>query len=98
MITKYYHATDYNNVGSILLEGIKTSWDGVIYLCTSASDAAKFCAIHGIKHILVVEVELDDSEVKESFDHSEEFFKCKAYTCARIIDPEEFRTFIEYKL
>lgn len=27
----------------------------------------------------VIEIELDENEVAESYDHSEAFFKCKAY-------------------
>ena len=35
--------------------------------------------IRGIKEIAVFEVELKKKLVKESFDHSREFFQCKAY-------------------
>ena len=32
-----------------------------------------------LHRMIVVEVELDESEVEESHDHNEHFFQCKAY-------------------
>lgn len=79
MIKRYYHATDYKNINSIFAEGIKPGCDGVIYLCEDPVHAANFVALRGIFKIAVFELELDDSEVEETFDHNARFFKCKAY-------------------
>lgn len=76
---KYYHATDVNNVSSILAEGIKPGYDGVVYLCKTPEDACKFMKVRGYNEAAVFEVELDSNEVEESFDHSQAFFRCKAY-------------------
>lgn len=77
---KFYHATTKENADSICEDLIiKTGWDGYIYLCKKAEDACKFLAIRGIKNIIVFEIDLDEHDVEESFDHSEGFFKCKAY-------------------
>lgn len=76
---KYYHATDVKNIGSIIAEGIKPGYDGVVYLCETPEDSLKFMLVHGYHEAAVFEVELDSSEVEESFDHSQAFFKCKAY-------------------
>mgnify|MGYP001623730981 CR=1 FL=1 len=89
MIEKYYHASSYDNYYSILDKGIKTDRFGEIFLCKKPEEAARFLVVRGIKDIVAFEIELDDSEVKESFDHSETFFKCKAYTLNRDIKADE---------
>jgi hypothetical protein len=77
---KYYHAAPKETMIKIVGEGrIKKSWDGVVYLCKEAVDSCKFLVMRGMKNMSVIEVELDESEVEESNDHSEAFFKCKAY-------------------
>lgn len=77
---KYYHATTEKTMEKIFTDGaIRKSWDGCVYLCTTAVDACKFLILRGIKRMIVVEVELDESEVEESHDHNEHFFQCKAY-------------------
>lgn len=87
----YYHATDYKNLLPILKDGIHTGSDGNVYLCTDPNEAVRFTYIHGVKDNFVFGVELDDSEVEESFDHSEAFFKCRAYVVNRAIKPKEIR-------
>lgn len=77
---KYYHAAPKETMMKIVGEGtIKKSWDGMVYLCKEAVDSCKFLIMRGMKEMSVIEVELDESEVAESYDHSEAFFKCKAY-------------------
>lgn len=94
-----YHATDYENLESIIDQGkIKRGVDGVIYLCNSPKDSAKFIAIRGIKKILVCEVEVDDELLEESFDHSESFFRCKAYMYNSDIEMSRIRHFSKYEL
>lgn len=77
---KFYHVTLRETMDKIVEEGVlKSSWDGVVYLCKTPEDACKFLAVRLIREMSVIEVELDESEVEESFDHNEHFFKCKAY-------------------
>ena len=80
---KYYHATTEETAKQIMEDGqIRIGLDGVVYLCDKPEDAAKFVAIRGCRKIYVIEVDLDETQaakVEESFDHSEAFFKCKAY-------------------
>ena len=84
---KYYHAAPADTMDKISADGvIKKGYDGRVYLCKNPDDAAKFIAIRGCKNIEVIEVELRESQVKESFDHSESFFGCKAYYSDQNID------------
>lgn len=77
---KYYHAAPKETMIKIVGEGvIKKSWDGMVYLCKEAVDSCKFLVVRGMKEMSVIEVELDENKVEESYDHSEYFFKCKAY-------------------
>lgn len=77
---KFYHATTTENMEQITATGIiRKSWDGVVYLCTDPIDACKFLIIRGLRKMFVIETELNEEEVKESFDHSQEFFRCRAY-------------------
>lgn len=77
---KYYHAAPRETMVKIAGEGIiKKSLDGMVYLCKEAVDSCKFLIMRGMKEMSVIEIELDENEVAESYDHSEVFFKCKAY-------------------
>lgn len=51
---------------------------GGVYLCETAKDACKFLAIRGEKMVYVFEVEVNESQMIESFDHDENYFGCKA--------------------
>lgn len=82
---KYYHATDIKNTRSILEDGIKPGYDGVVYLCETPEDCLKFMLVRGYHEAAVFEVDLDESEVAESFDHSQTFFGCRAYMYPRTI-------------
>ena len=42
---KYYHATAYENLPSILENGIMPGFEGIVYLCETATDSLKFVAI-----------------------------------------------------
>lgn len=78
---KFYHATTMENAEKILNERIiRHSVGGEVFLCRKPMDACKFLVIRGIKEVCVFEVSLRKNEVKESNDHSEAFFQCKAYT------------------
>lgn len=94
---KFYHAATPEIMNRIVESGvIRRSWDGVVYLCDNAVDAVKFVAIRGAKIVQAIEVDLDEEEVKESHDHSEAFFGCKAYTYNKDINLTETVMIEEY--
>ena len=79
---KYYHATTEQAGKGIIADGvIKTGFDGVVYLADSVNNACKFLLIRFVSDpIVIFEIDnLDESKVEESYDHSEAFFKCKAW-------------------
>lgn len=78
---KFYHASPREAMESIVEEGrIRKSVDGCVYLCKRPEDSCKFLLIRGMRKMSVIEVEISESKVKESNDHAESFFQCKAYT------------------
>lgn len=78
---KYYHATYPDAMEQIIADGIlKKGWDDCVYLCETPQEAARFVAIRGYKTVYVIEIILPEDKVKESFDHSIQFFQCRAYT------------------
>lgn len=78
---KYYHATNKEGIFKIVNDGIiKHSFGGVVFFCTDPIDACKFLLIRGEKEAYTIEVDLPEDYIKESNDHSEAFFQCKAYT------------------
>lgn len=80
MRKKYYHAATPETMKKIIADGVvKRGWDGCVYLCEKPQDAAKFVAIRGHDEVAVIEVILPANKVKESFDHSVQFFQCKAF-------------------
>ena len=81
MLKKYYHATGKWLMDSIIREGIiRTGAFGEIYFCEKPEDAMKFVAIRGYEEVDVIEFELLEEKVEESFDHSFEFWKFRAFT------------------
>lgn len=96
---KYYHATPYENLPSIVEKGILVSrFDKVVYLTTSPESAANFVHMRGCKDILVLEVSLEESLVEESFDHNEKFWRCKAYYYPENIDKRRITNLIRYQV
>lgn len=95
---KFYHATPYENLYSIIEKGILKGSDGIVYLAETPKDAAKFVAIRGCRDILVICVSLNESKVHETFDHSEMFFKCKAFGYENDIPTTKFKEFSRYEL
>jgi len=98
MTKTYYHATPYENLESIMDQGILRGSDGVVYLTERPEDAAKFVAIRGCRKILVLGIEIYEDMVEESFDHSQAFFRCKAYTYSDDIPADEITEFLKYEL
>lgn len=75
MLATYYHATPYENLESILENGIKENGikkgiDGVVYLTEGRDEAMRFLLIRGYRDILTVEVLIDSENVDEMFDHN----------------------------
>lgn len=90
-----YHATELSNLPAIKEQGIKTNLGGVFF-AEHADLAATFLFLRGIDNIVVLAVELDESDVQESFDHSEEWFKrtlkkdsCKCYIYSHNVSPTD---------
>lgn len=90
MTKTYYHATPFENLASIFKKGILKGHDGVVYLTEKPEEAVRFVAIRGCKKILVIEVEIEEDMVTESFDHSQVFFRCRAYAYSKDISIDEF--------
>lgn len=80
-MSKYYHGTSYSNLLKIIKdEKIKTSMEGIVYLAKTKEDAFKFVALrYIIEDIAVIELELNDSKIVETFDHNQKIFKAKAF-------------------
>ena len=96
-----WHATDYNNLVSIMENGIITGPDGIVYLCDTEMDAAKFLAVRGCKHILTLEIKIykkDEAKIRETFDHSQRFFNCKAYGYAGNIPERNIKAYRHIQL
>lgn len=78
--SRYFHATTHENAESIIRDGvIRKSYDGGVYVCKDAKEAAQFTVIRGQEEGTIFEVELEDRKVFEAHDHNEAFFGCKAY-------------------
>lgn len=81
----------------IIADGVvKRGWDGCVYLCEKPQDAAKFVAIRGHDEVAVIEVILPANKVKESFDHSVQFFQCKAFMYEEDIKVRPNAEVVEY--
>ena len=84
---KFYHAAPKRAMEKIVGEGrIRKSWDGEVYLCKKPEDSCKFLVMRGMRKMSVIEVNIDENKVKESHDHAEAFFRCKAYIHAGDIE------------
>lgn len=73
-----WHATPKKNLESIMFQGIKPCL-GEIYFTDNPAWAATFVAMRGIKEIVALPVELDIKDLKASYDHNSELFKCNCY-------------------
>lgn len=94
---KFYHATDYNNLSKIVHKGLIPGVDGIIYLTDSFENALKFVMFRGYERILVCEIDLDEDQVEETFDHNYAFFQCKSYGYSEVISFNDIEEMYEYK-
>ena len=95
---KLYHSTKVGNLASILEEGLLPDKFGLVFLAESALLAAAFDALHNDGNGIVLEVEVPEDSITESFDHSEAFFarfidrpSARCYTYHGTIEPELIR-------
>ena len=85
-----WHATDYQNIPNIMAKGIIPNRYNEVFFADNCASAMMFVAMRGHTHIVALPVEFKPAEVKESFDHSQEFYRCRAcfvgvmghYNCA----------------
>lgn len=95
----YYHATAFDNLGSILNEGIvPKNMEGVTYMCKAPNDCLKFMLVHRIHEVLMLKVQVDDKDVTEMFDHSYEFFQCRCFGANKTIDTKDILSYTKYSL
>lgn len=96
-----YHATDYNNLISILEHGLKPGYDEVVYLAETPEDALKFVCLRGYKNIVTLQVKIykkDEDKIQETFDHNYNFFKCRAFGYYGTIPPKNITPLMKYEL
>ena len=97
MRKKYYLAGSPERLVMIIADGVeKRGCVGCVYLCEKPQDAAKFVAIRGHDEVAVIEVILPANKVKESFDHSVQFFQCKAFMYEEDIKVRSNAEVVEY--
>ena len=83
-----YHATKLENLDAILEKGLlRNKIENAIFLCEKPEHAARFLVVQGLSQFVIIPVKVHERFLEESFDHSEEFFKCKAWTYSKDIAP-----------
>ena len=100
---KLYHATTQANFNKIVEDGFLRPYgfDRCIFLADNKTSAAMFLALRGEKKIIVFEVDsnvLYEDELTESFDHSQSFFKCRAYMYTDDISLDDVDMIYQYDL
>lgn len=97
-----YHATEMKNLSSIVDNGLKPlNAEKLIYMTEQKIDALKFLVIRGCKDILVLKIKIykkDEHKIVETFDHSYNFFKCRAFGYNGEISPDNIMEYTEHKL
>ncbi len=98
MTKTYYHATLFENLESIMDQGLHKGCDGVVYLTEKPEEAARFVLVRGCTDILVCEVQVSEDLVEEMFDHNPKFFKCRAFGYSDDISPDNITEYIRYTI
>lgn len=81
-MAKYYHGTSYSNLLKIIEDGkIKNNnVEHVVFLAETKEEAFRFVALRYMSEdIAVIKLELDEKNIEETFDHSQTFFKARAF-------------------
>ena len=88
---KYYHATTEKTMEKIFTDGaIRKSWDGCVYLCTTAVDACKFLILRGIKRMIVVRLNWMKARSRNLTTTTSTFFSAKrTYITVTSRSPEQ---------
>ncbi len=97
----FYHGTPYENMLNIMENGIDPGPDGLVYMCEKPEDCAKFLYIRGIRNIAVFKIKIPkklENNVEETFDHSYDFFKCRAFGYFGHIDNNMIEPCMQYKI
>lgn len=95
----FYHSTSFKNLTEIVDKGIECrNIEKLVYLCEKSEDCLKFAYMHGCKDILVLKVKVDESDIVETFDHSENFFKCRCFASIKPILPKSIIEYMRYTL
>lgn len=94
----YYHATDMKNLISVYEKGLVRGCDGIVYLTEKPEESLRFIFLRGYNNALVLEVELDEKNVVETFDHSYNFFKCRSFGSTKDIKPSQIKKYLKYDL
>lgn len=96
-----YHATDMKNLASILEKGLlPNNMDGMVYMTETPEDALKFVAFRNYKEILMIKIKIykkDENKVTETFDHSFQFFKCRAFGYNGTIPVSNLDPYMKYE-
>lgn len=78
-----WHSTDINNLRNIMEQGLLLlNAERVIYLAETENDALRFSMFRGYGVTVTLKVKIykkDEDKLFETFDHSYEYFKCKAF-------------------
>lgn len=90
-----YHATVSDNLDSIYKNGlIPQGFYNAVFLADNPESAAAFLKVRLINNITVLRVKFNNNQFRkldESFDHSDSFFRCRAYMCYETITPERLK-------
>lgn len=95
----FYHATSIDNLGSILVNGLQPrNIERIVYLCKKPEECLRFAFVQGVKHVLICKVRVDEKNIIETFDHNEQFFKCRCFGSTKPIPCENIIGYTKYEL
>lgn len=83
-----WHATDYDNLDSIMTKGILPGTLGQVYFADNPTSSAVFLYMRGVAKAVALPVHFNNGEVQESHDHNGRFFRCRCYTSDKAVGPD----------
>lgn len=95
---KMYHATAFENLGSILESGLEAnrSLEKCVFLCEKPEEAATFAKLHGCNVVLVCECKVDEKKLIESFDHNRNFIPFRAWMYPGDIPTSQITNYLKF--
>ena len=79
----FYHATSIENLPGILESGIEArNLEKTVYMAETPQEALRFVALRFYPETVVIKIKVPkkyEHKVVETFDHSYNFFKCRAF-------------------